>query len=85
MPVEERNYLYFQLRHDRGGSMDTTPPSQRTDLVPFQNKPASVNIQDSNIYIVKNYDPRIITAALLETPSSLLYSISNLKFLQLSS
>lgn len=40
MPVEERNYLYFQLRHDRGGSMDTTPSSQGMDLVPFQNKPA---------------------------------------------
>lgn len=40
MPVEERNYLYFQLRHDCGSSMDTTPSSQRMDLVPFQNKPA---------------------------------------------
>lgn len=40
MPVEERNYLYFQLRRDPGSSMEATPSSQHMDLVPFQNKPA---------------------------------------------
>lgn len=40
MPVEERNYLCFQLRRDCGGSMEATPSSQHMDLVPFQNKPA---------------------------------------------
>lgn len=39
--ANRRNYLYFQLRHDPGGSMEANPYPQNMDLVPFPNMPGS--------------------------------------------
>lgn len=77
MLMEERSYPYF--------SWVTQKPLLPTRAV-AQLKPSqpSASIEGSNIRFIKHYDPCIIPAALLETLSLLLHSISTLEFLQLT-
>lgn len=82
--TNRRNYLYFQLRHDPGGSMEATPYPQDMYLVPFPTCQPLVNIHSSNIHVIKHYTPHIMTAVLPGTPPSPPHPTAKLELLQLS-